>query len=282
MKNSKFIIQAHFAVFLFGCASLFGKFISLSAGAIVLGRAFIASIFLVFVLKITGFTFRLPSKKYIFFFCLNGIILALHWYFFFASIKLSTVSIGVITFSTFPIFTTLIEPFVYKQKIKKIDIILSVLSFLGISIILPDLDFKSKYTLGIVLGVLSGLTFAIISIISKKLTTTFTSNEISCYQNAIAGLCLLPIFGSELVLAEKNDIGLILLLGVIFTGIAHTLFINCMVKLKAKTASLIASLEPFYAIILSIFLLNETLNLNIIIGGSIIILVALFSSTYSD
>ena len=70
-------------------------------------------------------------------------------------------------------------------------------------------------------------------------------------------------------------------MGIVFTGIAHTLFINSLKNIKTQTAGIISSLEPLYGILLSIFFLNEIPSIKEIVGG-IIILGTVFYSTMKN
>ena len=78
------------------------------------------------------------------------------------------------------------------------------------------------------------------------------------------------------------NIGLLIVLGLLFTAIAHTLFISGMKTVKATTASVIASLEPVYGILFAFFLLQEVPSIKELIGGVIILVVCYFASVKQD
>jgi len=73
---------------------------------------------------------------------------------------------------------------------------------------------------------------------------------------------------------EAGGIGLLLLLGVVCTAVAHTLFIRGMRRIGARTASLISSLEPVYGIALALVFLGEIPAPRTILGGLIIVAAA--------
>lgn len=287
-------LKVHLAVFLFGGASLFGKWIHLSSGAIVLGRAFLGAFFVFLfsqildsytlrkeVLSNNNFKlskqFQPQSTKDLLIFGLLGAILAFHWLAFFEAIQLSNVTIGVLAFSTFPIFTTFLEPLFSKEKLQFSDAVLAFIAFLGVALVLPSLSFEHHYTQGALWGIASGASFAVLSLLSKRMIEGYTSNCISFYQNGIAALLLMPFFASDVMLGTKRDWFCLLLLGFLFTAFAHTLFISSMKDIKAKTASLIASLEPLYAIVLAGAFLGEVPSIKMCLGGSIILGVTFFA-----
>lgn len=118
--HTRGLILIHIAVFLFGFAGLFGKFLDCTPLWIVLGRTVFASLALIIYSKIfQGITLRVTALKDLGFFAVQGVLLALHWLSFFAAIQVSSVAVGLITFSSFPLFVTFMEPIFFKETFKK-------------------------------------------------------------------------------------------------------------------------------------------------------------------
>ncbi len=254
--RSSSLIEIHIAVLLFGLAGLFAKLVSLPSTIIVLGRVFFATVFLSLILLYYKQSIKLNRKRDYFYLGMLGIILAIHWVTFFKSIQLSTVAIGLLTFSTFPVFVTFLEPCFFRERIKLSDVSIAFITFLGVALVIPQFELGNNMTQGAMWGILSGFTFAILSILNKKYVKEYSSLVIAFYQDLIAAIVLLPfLFLQESVIPFK-DILLLLLLGVVFTGIAHSLFIKGLINVKAQTASIIASLEPVYGIIFAFILLG--------------------------
>ncbi|MGQ9619294.1 MAG: EamA family transporter, partial [Candidatus Aminicenantia bacterium] len=162
------MIEIHIAVFLFGIAGLFGKLLNLSQTIIVFGRVVFASFALFLTLKISRIKLSLNKKMSLFLFFL-GILLALHWMAFFHSIKISTVAIALLSYSSFPIFTVFLEPIIFRENFERKNLFLSILAFSGILILIPEFQIKNNITQGVIFGLLSGLTFSILSIFNRKL-----------------------------------------------------------------------------------------------------------------
>lgn len=282
MDNKKSsLIQLHIAVFLFGVSGLFGKFLTQPSIIIVLGRVFFSSIFLYMGLTITKENLKLKSRKDMLIIAFMGLILAIHWCTFFQGIKLSTVAIGLLTFSTFPIFVTFMEPFFFGEKLKKEDIILAFITFAGVMFVIPDFHMGNEMTVGVMYGILSSLSYAVLSLLNRKYIKEYKGVVIAFYEQLVSLTVLLPFFFIMEPVFTRKDIFLLLLLGTVFTGITHTLFINSLKDIKTQTAGIISSLEPLYGIILSIFLLNEMPSVKEIIGG-LLILGTVFYSTIKN
>lgn len=269
--KTKSLIEIHIAVLLFGLAGLFGKFISLPSSIIVLGRVFFASIVLGLALSLTNQNIKLKSIKDYLYLTVLGIILAIHWTTFFQSIKVSTVAIGLLSYSTFPIFTTFLEPLFFKEKLLRKNVILAFITLFGVALIIPKFELANNITQGVVWGTVSGFTFAILSILNRKLVKQYSSLTIAFYQDGTAMLALLPFLFFTKLQIQFKDILLLILLGVLFTALAHSLFIKGLTNIKAQLASIIASLEPVYGIIFAFLFLSEIPALRTIMGGCVIL-----------
>lgn len=275
------LIKIHAAVFLFGAAGLFGKLLSLPSVIIVLGRAFFAAILLLILSIGKKRLVRLVKKKDYGHMAILGMILAFHWSAFYYSIQLSTVAVGLLTFSTFPVFVTFLEPYFFKQKARLVDFVLAFTCLFGVFLIVPELRVTNDMFKGVLWGIASGLSFAILSILNKKHVKRYSSLIIAFYQNITAAILLVPFLFLLKPNFEVKDIFLLALLGIIFTGLSHSLFISSLGSIRAHTASIITTLEPVYGIVFAALLLGEMPTLKVLIGGTVIIGSALYSSIKS-
>lgn len=281
-KQYSYLLQIHVSVFLFGFAGLFGKWIALDAMSIVWGRVLFASLaFLIWFAIKKKNPFLIPLKTY-FYHLLLGILLAFHWWAFFHSIQLSTVTIGLFSFASFPVFTALVEPIIFKTRIKIKTFLLLMMSSFGIYLILPEMNWASDYTQGVFWGLLSGLSFTFLTIGNKLMLNSerqkHSSLQIAFFQDFFALIFLSPFIFFLMPEINSTSWLQLILLGVLFTAIGHLLFINGLKKTAAQTASFIMNMEPVYGVILAFFLLDEHPELKAIIGGGLVLLSALFVS----
>lgn len=277
IKN-KSLAEIHIAVLLFGLSGLFGKLISLTPIIIVLVRVFFSSSFLLIVILHLKKDLRLKNKKHYFYLAIMGIVLIIHWSAFFKSIQTSTVAIGLLTFSTFPVFVTFLEPYFFKDKIKLMDIIIAIITFFGVMLVIPKFELGNSSMQGVLWGMIAGFTYAILSIFNRKYVKEYSSLVIAFYEQFTATIVLIPFFILQKPIFHFREIVLLIILGVVFTGISHTLFINGLKGTKTQTAGIISSLEPVYGIIFAALLLGEIPTFKEILGG-VIILSTVFYST---
>jgi len=278
MTRQRSLFEIHLAVLLFGLAGLFGKWLALSPVIIVLGRVFFASLTLALLFLFTRQSIRIsPRINYLLFFLL-GLILSIHWISFFKSIQVSTVAVGLLSYSIFPIFTAFLEPLLFKEKLAKSNLIFAFLCFAGVFLIIPRFDLSNSIYQGVLWGLLSAITFALLVILNRHLSQKYSSLVITFFQDFFATLLLLPFIFFIRPDLDFRNIFLLIILGIFCTAGAHSLFIKGMKYIKAQTASIIGSLEPVYGIVLAFALLGEMPSLRTILGG-VIILGAVFTVT---
>lgn len=272
------LLQVHASVFLFGLSGLFGKFLDLPATVIVLGRTSFATLALGLVLGLGGQTLRPRSAQDLLGMALLGGLLAFHWVSFFHSIQLATVAIGLLTFSSFPVFVTLLEPLLFKTPWRWRDGAIAALVVLGVALVIPEYRPGSATTLGAIWGLLSGLSFALLQLLNKGYRQRYSALAIAFYQDFFACLSLLAIAPLTSLALSTREVVLLLVLGVLCTAVAHTLFIESLAVLRTQTASIISALEPVYGILLAALVLGEVPSFRTLVGGGLILGTILWAS----
>ncbi|WP_371381031.1 DMT family transporter [Sporomusa aerivorans] len=277
----KSLLEIHISVLLFGLSGLFGKLIVLPPMMIVFGRVVFASIFLYLLLRYRKKEIRLERPADYGYMAVIGFLLAIHWSTFFLSIQISTVAIGLLTFSTFPVFVTFLEPFFFKEKIVTADIAVALITFLGVVLVVPEFEMGNQLTQGALWGGISGFSYALLSMMNRKYAGKYSGTVIAFYEQFIAAVLLLPFLFWYKPLVQPADIALLVILGIVFTGVAHSLFINGLKNIRTQTAGIISSAEPVYGIISAAVLLHEIPSLRELAGGCIILGAVLYSTVRS-
>ncbi len=275
MNRNKALLSVNLSVFLFGMAGLFAKFIPLPAIAITFGRVFFSSIALLLFCMVKHQEIKLESRKHFIVMLLAGVILALHWWSFLKTIQMSSVAIGTITFATFPLFVTFLEPLFFKERLKIRNVIMAFLILVGIGITFPEYNFKNQLTLSILMGLFSAFAYAVLTLFNRGLSKSYESTVIAVYEQITATLFLLPFVFWVRAKPSVIDIGLLIFLGVITTALAHSLFISSLKKIPAQLAGIVSSLEAVYGIALAFIILGEVPATREIIGGMVIVGVAI-------
>lgn len=263
------LVALHAAVALFGFAGLFGKWLALPPVAIVLGRTIVAAIALGIIVALQRSTAR-PDRSLAW----NGAVLAVHWVAFFEAIQRSSVAIGLLGYATFPLFVLVLERMLLGRRWRRREALTAVLVTAGLVVLIPGFRWHEPTVQGLAWGILSGGTFALLAVRSRRFVATHASIAVALWQNAFAGVFLLPfvwIGRAALGMPSMQDLALIVVLGVACTALSHTLFIASLRTLSAHTASVVAALEPVYGIVLALWLLNEVPGLRTLVGAVLIV-----------
>lgn len=274
-------LHLHFIVFIWGFTAILGALISIDAMPLVWFRMLLASFFIALYFIFKKKSFRL-DKKSLFKFFFTGIIIALHWITFFKAIKVSNVSVALVTMSTGAFFVSFIEPFFFKRKIKVIEILLGLLVIGGLYIIF---SFESQYTLGIVYALISSFLSALYSVFNGLLVKKHKASIISFYQLLFGTLFITIILGVQGVftvdffILKSSDWFYLLLLSSVCTGYASIASIHVMKYLTPYTVMLTINLEPVYAIILALVVFGEKEQMNpqFYLGALIVVFVVLLN-----
>lgn len=271
------IISLHIAVMLFGLAGVIGKFVSVPAILVTFGRVFFSSIFLLIIILIKKDNWKLKKRDYSYV-IVAGIILAIHWFTFLQAIQIATVAIGTITFATFPIFVTFLEPLIYHEKLEIKNVTMAIIMFAGVLITVPEFSLANQMTLGIVVGMISAFSYAILCLFNRYLSLNYSGTIVCLYEQGVATIILFPTIFFVTTTINLLDLGAIIFLGIVCTAIAHSIYVNSLKKIKVQTASIISSMESVYSIIFAFLLLNEMMAFKELLGGLIIIGVAIYLS----
>lgn len=277
-STKKSLLQVHTAVFLFGLTGLFGKYITLNPFIIVLGRVFFSMIFIGLWMLLKKESFKLASKRDYAYLAFMGLLLSLHWASFFGSVQVSTVAVGLLSFSTFPVFVSLLSPLLGRGPIKKTELFYGSLTLMGILLIVPFNDLLGDTSIGAMIGVFSGAVYALFTSLNENLVKRYPGKLVAFYEQVFSTMILLPFYLFLQPEIDLNNLLLLILLGTIFTGIGHTLFISGLKHVSAYSAAMITMLEPIYAIILALITLGEPITLRIFFGGAIILSTVLMIS----
>lgn len=273
----KAFIQLHIAVFLAGFTAILGKLIGLNEGLLVWYRLLITVVILGMILYLKKSLQLVPLPDALKIFAV-GLLVAIHWVTFYGSIKYGNASIAVVCLSASGFFTAFFEPLLFKRKVVLIDILLSLLSIVGIGIIF---DFHPQYKTGIIFGIISALGSSLFPIFNKKLLIRFSPTTLTLYElggGLLAITLLIPFylmrFPAFYYLPTASDWVWLLVLAGICTVLCFDLQLKALKKISPFTANIAYNMEPVYGIILAfiVFRENQLLEVHFYLGLVLILL----------
>jgi drug/metabolite transporter (DMT)-like permease len=283
MQESKFknYLLLHLIVFIWGFTAILGALITIDAIPLVWYRMLLAVLFIAIYFLWKKKSFKVDRAGLLKFF-FTGVVIALHWVFFFKAIKVSNVSVALVTMSTGAFFTALIEPVFFKRKINALEMFLGLLVIAGLYIIF---NFESQYKLGIIYALIASFLGALFAVLNGLFIKKYTADTISFYQ-LFFGVVFITIyllftnsFSVSFFQIPASDWMYLIVLSSICTAYAFIASVQVMKYLSPYTVMLTINLEPIYAIVLALFIFGdkEQMSSTFYLGAFIVLFVVLLN-----
>jgi drug/metabolite transporter (DMT)-like permease len=285
-KTSTFFLL-HATVLVLGFTGILGKLISLETAELVWYRLLIATIAMFIILNIRKKKFIL-SRKHTLLFLGIGIIVGLHWFCFFESIKSANVSVALGCLASQSLFTSFLEPIIHKKKLLWFDVLTGIFILGGLYIIF---QFETSYITGIIYGIMAAFLASLFSVLNDKHAKKEIAVNIMTFYEMLGGFIgvniLFLLMGEKLALHpshfEGYDMVYLLILGTVCTAGAFVLIIDLIKRLGAFTVLLAINLEPVYGILAAFLIFgdSEKMTLGFYIGALIIIIAVFLHPFFS-
>lgn len=274
----KSLINLHLTMMLLGGTALFSKLIPLSALDITFGRSVPACILLFIFIRLSRQNLFLDCKKDYLIALALGVLMAIHWVTYFAAMQYASVSVGIIALFTFPVITVLLEPLFENLHIRWQDILSAITVLIGIVMIVPDFTLGNDVTLGVLVGIFSAFLYSLRNLFHRKYFSHYSGAKAMAYQILVVCPCLIWFVSGDFYQMTWSTLGLVLLLGSVFTAVPHALIAASLKHLRAKTFSLVACMQPFYGVVFAILMLNETPTWQTLVGGLLVVSAAVYET----
>ena len=277
-------IKVFASMFIFGTIGVFVRFISLPSEVVAFARGVIGSIFLLLVVLIRGGKLDWTQiRKNLLWLILSGTALGFNWILFFEAQKFTSVAIGTLCYYMAPIFIIMVSPFLLKERLtlkKTICVMLALVGMVCISGVIGGGIPSGRELKGIAFGLAAAVLYASIVLMNKQI------NGISAYDKTILQLVISAVTLIPYILFKTDFSGLdltgnalpmLILVGVVHTGLAYYLYFGAMEHIAGQTAAVISYVDPAVAVLASILVLGEPMKLIEAFGAVLIIGAALMS-----
>lgn len=271
------LTAAHVAAVLFGLTGIFGALIHADATVIAAGRACFAIVALaLFALFQQRPLLRGLNPQRFGLLCLTGLLLAAHWVTFFIGVKVGGVAVATLGFASFPALIALLDMVVFRERIGPSEAMLLTLVTLGLILVTPSFDLGDHGTIGLMWGLASGLSFALLAMANRRGTRGMDPLQVAFWQNLVVAVVVQPFAAAKA--PAPTDWLYLALLGVFCTGLAQYLFVKSLEKLNARSAGMIIALEPVYAIACAWWLFGQQPSPRMLAGAALIIVAIVLSA----
>lgn len=306
MKSYAMLISS---MLIFGTIGIFRKYIPISSALLACTRGITGSLFLILLSVITRHKFEKIKPKQLILLMITGALIGLNWIFLFEAYEFTTVATATMCYYMQPTIVMLLSPFIFKEKLKGKNIICIVISLFGMfcvsgmadgmmevlnhadlledSLLNTSRGFVSELIglnqiKGVFFGLVAAVLYAIVIILNKKIQVDDAYNK-TIIQLLCASLILLPFLpgaGNWKSLSLNGFIiVMILVVGLVHTGIAYALYFKSMKNLKAGSIAILSYIDPVFALLLSACFLHEKMTAFGLIGAIMIIGAAIVSES---
>ena len=283
MRNDKLqsYLNLHLIVFIWGFTAILGALITIKADALVWYRMFFACVFIFLFILFKKKSFKIPMKEF-FKLIFVGLLIAIHWVFFFKAIHISNVSITLAVFSLGAFFASLLEPIFYGRKVLWYEVFFGLLIIAALSLLL---QVKINYFEGMAYALFSVFLGVLFTLMNGKLIKHHDSLVITFYE-FLSGVFFITLyflfqhqFTDNFFKLSSKDWILIMVLASVCTAYAFAASVKVMQKLSPYTVMLTTSLEPVYGIVLAYFIIGEKeiMNIEFYMGALIIFVVVIIN-----
>lgn len=266
------------AMMIFGTIGIFRKYILLSSGIVAWARGVLGVAFLLLFIKIKKVKMdRDAIKIHLPILLVSGALIGLNWVLLFESYRYTSVAVATLCYYMAPIFVMIVSPFLLKEKLtakKAVCIIVALIGMVFVSGVLDDGISNASELKGIVFGLGAAAMYATVIMMNQKLHKVPTYDK-TIMQLGTAATVLIPyiLVVEDLAAVQLKPLLVIMLIivGVVHTGIAYALYFGSMNDLKAQTVALFSYIDPIVAIILSALLLKEPMTIYSAAGAVLVL-----------
>ncbi len=267
----KQLLEINIAMVLISTSGALGRFITISPFISIWVRSFLAAIIMILFCLVNKYSFKVTNIKDVRNILVSSLFLAVHWILYFYSLQLTNVAVALLTLFTYPLFTSILEPLIYKTKWSFVQLVSCIAVFLGLYVLLPSTDLKSDFSFGILVGLGSSLSYTIRNLILKPQVKKYNGSIIMTYQLIAVSVFLSPFMFNFSFVETREFLLPLTMLALVTTAMGHTLFLRSFKHFSMSVASILSSLQPVYGILIAFLFLHEIPESNSILGGSLII-----------
>ncbi len=200
-----------------------------------------------------------------------GVLLAIHWGFYFSAIQETSVASAVLITYTAPVFMALLAPRILRERLTRRQGVSLLVSLGGVMAIGLSAGGGQVRTTGVVLALFAAASFALLIVLYKRYAAHLDPVSVVMWESLVAAMVLSPAAASADYSLSLGEVAALLSLGVVLTGGVTVLYVASLRRTPVGTAGVLNYLEPVSAALLAALLIGEELNGAIVVGGLAIV-----------
>lgn len=200
---------------------------------------------------------------------------------------LSNAQTGSVITSTIPAFMIIFGWLILKERLDKVKIFSVIIAILGVVMIVGLKMTGSNVVMGVMLLVLTAITWALMSVLVKKVKT-YSSLQITIMSTVVAVVTLTPFILSDTAsltginFLDPKVIFSLLYIGAVSTAVAYVMWNKGLKVISASSSGLFYLIQPIVGSFLGWLLLGEQISVGFIIGSAMILASVWISVKFDD
>ena len=269
---------------IFSTIGILRRFIPYPSGFVAMIRGLVGTLFLLGTLALGKQKLDFSAiRKNLPVLILSGAAIGFNWIFLFEAYNHTSVATATLCYYLAPILVILASPLVLKEALTGRKLLCAGAALGGMVLVSGVLEsgFSGMQDWkGILFGLCAAALYATVMLLNKKIRQ-LNANDRTIAQLAVASIVMVPY-----VFLVENPAGftytalpvaLLLVAGVVHTGIAYWLYFGSMGAIPAQTVALYSYIDPILAIVLSMLVLKEPMTVSAAIGAVIVLASAYLS-----
>lgn len=216
---------------------------------------------------------------------LSGALIGINWILLFEAYRYTTVAKATLCYYMAPTIVLLLSPLLLRERLTRRKLLCALAALVGMVLVsgVAGEGRGAGDLRGILYGLAAALFYAAVVLMNKRLTGIPASQK-TAVQLLSAAAVMVPylLVNREGIKVDITPISIVLLLvlGLIHTGLAYLLYFGGMEGLPGQTVALLSYIDPVSALLFSAFLLGETLDPAGAVGAVLILGAALLSEKF--
>nr|WP_297216472.1 DMT family transporter [Thermoplasma sp.] len=198
----------------------------------------------------------------------SGVLLGINWISFFYAVDIMPVSMAVVIYYSGPAIAIYLS-FIAGERPNRMAMIGGSFSFAATALMFLQSVNLSLY--GFAVAMISGLSYAMIAIISRKAVDRLRSSDLVMYQTLIVLIMTAPFLAFMRFHLTYVNVALIIFAGVFQTGLALILWYDSQRRIGIQTVSVLSYLDPVFAVIFAFLILGQKPTILAVISVSMIL-----------
>ena len=273
------------SMLIFGTIGILRRYIPVPSAFLAFSRGIIGGLCILFFLRLKN---RKEQEKIqrltLLELAVSGALIGINWILLFEAYNHTTVAVATLCYYMQPTIVMLLSPLIFQEQLTARKAACAAAAIIGMVLVSGVMDNSAQggSLRGVLLGLGAAVFYSAVVIMNNKITGIGAYPK-TTVQLFAAGAVMIPYLlftgGFSTESFTPAAVVLLLVVGVVHTGVAYVLYFRSMDGLRVQTVAILSYIDPVSALLFSAFLLQEPLSVMSVIGAVLIIGSAVFSET---